>query len=116
MTAEQEARYRKFTASQQEPLRLSIALESFFNEELDAEARDTYRQYLHRRLQPAAAALIDADDTARLGQLAELGWFSAQQVDGLIGLAWEKKKAAALVWLLRWKGERYGFHDRDFSL
>ena len=116
MTTEQAALYRKFTESRQEPLRLSIALKSFFDEELDAQARDMYRQYLHRRLQPAAAALIDADDIVRLGQLAELGWFSARQVDGLIGLALGKKKTAALVWLLRWKGERYGFHDRDFSL
>ena len=71
---------------------------------------------MRRRIQPAAAALIDADNTARLGQLAELGWFNAQLVDGLIDLALKKQKVAALVWLLRWKGERYGFHDRDFSL
>lgn len=116
MTAEQEALYRKFTESRQEPLRLSIALGSFFDEGLDVQARDMYGQYLRHRLQPAAAALIDADDTARLGRLAELGWFSARQMDTLIGLALGKKKTAALVWLLRWKGELYGFHDRDFSL
>ena len=97
MTAKQTALYQKFTTSRQEPLRPSIALESFFNEELDAEVRDTYSQYLHRRLQPAAAALIEADDTARLEQLAALGWFSARQVDELINLALKKKKIAALI-------------------
>ena len=116
MTAEQAALYQKFKESRQEPLRLSIALENFSEEGLDTEVREVYQQYLHRRFQPAAEALINACDTVRLGELAELGWFSQRQVDGLIELALRKKKTAALVWLLRWKGERYGFHDRDFSL
>ena len=109
-------RYQKFTASRQEPLRLSIALEGFFQDETDDEARMAYGQYLHRRLQPAAAALIEADDTARLAHFAAQGWFIAKQTDELIRLAREKRKTAALVWLLRWKGEHYGFQDKDFSL
>ncbi len=109
-------RYQKFTTSKQEPLRLSIALEGFFQDETDDEARIAYGQYLHRRLQPAAAALIEADDTARLSQLAAQGWFTAKQTDELIRLAREKRKTAALVWLLRWKGAQYGFPDKDFSL
>ena len=111
-----DKQYRKFTGSKQEPLRLSIALEGFFQDETDDEARIAYGQYLHRRLQPAAAALIDADDTARLSRLAALGWFTANQTDELIRLAREKRKTAALVWLLRWKGAQYGFPDKDFSL
>ena len=109
-------RYQKFTTSKQEPLRLSIALEGFFQDETDDEARIAYGQYLHRRLQPAAAALIEADDTVRLSQLAAQGWFTAKQTDELIRLARGKRKTAALVWLLRWKGAQYGFPDKDFSL
>ena len=109
-------RYQKFTTSKQEPLRLSIALEGFFQDETDDEARSAYGHYLHRRLQPAAAALIEADDTARLSRLAAQGWFTAKQTDELICLAREKRKTAALVWLLRWKGAQYGFPDKDFSL
>ena len=109
-------RYQKFTTSKQEPLRLSIALEGFFQDETDDEARIAYGHYLHRRLQPAAAALIEADDTARLSRLAAQGWFTAKQTDELIRLAREKRKTAALVWLLRWKGAQYGFPDKDFSL
>ena len=111
-----DKQYRKFTVSKQEPLRLSIALEGFFQDETDDEARIAYGQYLHRRLQPAAAALIEADDTVRLSQLAAQGWFTAKQTDELIRLAREKRKTAALVWLLRWKGAQYGFPDKDFSL
>lgn len=109
-------RYQKFTTSKQEPLRLSIALEGFFQDETDDEARTAYGQYLHRRLQPAATALIEADDTVRLACFAAQGWFTAKQTDELIRLAREKRKTAALVWLLRWKGAQYGFPDKDFSL
>ena len=111
-----DERYLKFISSRQEPLRLSIALEDFFLTETDPEARSAYGQYLRRRLQPAAAMLVEADDTERLAHLAEQGWFTLKLTDGLIRLAREKKKAAVLVWLLRWKGEQYGFPDRDFAL
>ena len=109
-----DERYQKFTVSRQEPLRLSIALEEFFRDGTDAEAREAYGQYLRRRIQPAAAALIEADDTIRLARLA--GWFTAKQTDNFIRLARERGKTAALVWLLRWKGAQYGFPDKDFSL
>ncbi len=111
-----DERYQKFITSRQEPLRLSIALDGFFREDAAAEAREAYGQYLRRRLQPAAAALIEADDTVRLARLAEQGWFTAKQTDDFIRLAREKERTAALVWLLRWKGEHYGFRDKDFSL
>ena len=99
-----EDRYQKFTTSKQEPLRLAIALEGFFQEGTDSAAREAYVQYLHRRLLPAGAAL------------AAQGWFPAKQTEELIRMAREKRRTAALVWVLRWKGEQYGFHDRDFSL
>ena len=108
--------YQKFTASKQEALRLSIALEGFFREDTDGKAGRAYGEYLRRRLQPAAAALIEADDTVRLAHFAAQGWLTAKQTDALIRLAREKRKTAALVWLLRWKGEQYGFPDRDLSL
>lgn len=108
--------YQKFTVSKQEPLRLSIALEGFLREDTDAEARSAYREYLRRRLQPAAAALIEADSAAGLDRLAAEGWLGEKLTDELLHTAREKRKTAALVWLLRWKGEHYGFPDKDFSL
>lgn len=108
--------YQKFTISKQEPLRLSIALEGFLREETDGEARAAYREYLRRRLQPAAAVLIEADDVTGLARLAAEGWLTGKLTDDLLRTAREKRKTAAMVWLLRWKGEQYGFHDRDFSL
>lgn len=116
MSEDWTASYRKFQTSKQEPLRLSIALDGFFRPEPSPEAHEAYGQYLRRRLQPAVSLLIDADDAYRLAVLAEQGWFTARQTDDFIKLAREKKKTAAFVWLLRWKGDKYGFRDKDFSL
>ena len=113
MEIDQQARYQKFQQSRQEPLRLSIALEAYFQDG-DPARQEVYGQYLRRRLQPAVQALIELDDTGRLSRLAP--WFTAKQTDAFITLAREKRKTAALVWLLRWKGARYGFPDRDFTL
>lgn len=108
-----QQRYQKFQQSKQEPLRLSIALEEFFRDG-DPIRHAAYEQYLHRRLQPAVQQLVESDDTQGLSRLAP--WFNARQTDAFIALAREKQKTAALVWLLRWKGEHYGFPDKDFSL
>lgn len=110
---DRQQRYQKFQQSRQEPLRLSIALEEFFQDE-DPVRRAAYEQYLRRRLQPAVQRLVESDDTLGLSRLAP--WFTAGQTDAFIALAREKRKTAALVWLLRWKGEHYGFPDKDFSL
>lgn len=110
---DQEQRYQKFRQSKQEPLRLSIALEAFFQDG-DPVRHAAYEQYLRRRLQPAVQRLVETDDTQGLSRLAP--WFTARQTDAFIALAREKRKTAALVWLLRWKGEHYGFPDKDLSL
>lgn len=108
-----EQRYQKFRQSRQEPLRLAIALDGFF-QDTDPVRQAAYGDYLRRRLQPAVQRLVEADDTRRLSRLAP--WFTARQTDAFIALAREKQKTSALVWLLRWKGEHYGFPDKDFSL
>ena len=79
-----DERYQKFLTSKQEPLRLSIAIEGFLHGEPDTEDWTAYRDYLHRRLQPAAAALIEADNTAGLRCLAEQGWLGEKLTDELI--------------------------------
>lgn len=108
-----QQRYQKFQQSKQEPVRLSIALDEFFAD-TDLTRQAVYEQYLRRRLQPAVQQLIESDDTLRLSRLAP--WFTAKQTDAFIALARARRKTAVLVWLLRWKGEHYGFSDKDFSL
>ena len=112
-----ESLYRKFTETKQEPLRLAAALEGFFREPPPEEARRlAYGAYLKRRVRPAAAALIGAEDVEKLARLEALGWLDRHLVDELIRNARERRKPASLVWLLRLKREKYGFQDRDFSL
>ena len=112
---ELESLYTAFTASQQEPVRLDLALRAFFDETDDGR-RAVYERYLRRRLRPALAALVSADDTERLEKIAALGWLEEGAVESALALAQREGKTAALVFLLRWKGEHYGYRDWDFSL
>ncbi len=107
--------YARFAASRQEAAKLALALEGFFHDP-DTARRERYGQYLRRRLQPAAAALIAAENTAGLARLAEQGWFDARLTDRLIRTAREQGRTEPLIWLLRFKGARFGYADRDFSL
>ena len=109
-------RFEKFNTSRQEALRLSIALEEFCREEIPAEHRAVYIGYLHRRLRPALLTLVRQDDTLSLTALTQIVSLPAEALNDAIALAASEKRTAALVWLLRYKRETFGFADRDFSL
>ena len=104
--------YEKFQASQQPPVKLSIALAEGFREDAPA----AYGQYLRLRGRPAAEELICREDTEKLEQMAARGWFPGSQIDGLLRFAADRGKNEALLWLLEWKKENRGFDRRDFSL
>lgn len=107
--------YNTFTASKQEAVRLDAALRAL-PLETDPVRLEGYVRYLRRRLRPAVEALVSADDTEGLGRLAALGWLDGGTVDAGAALARRTGKSAALVWLLRWKGEHNAYRDRDLSL
>lgn len=113
---EEERLYRTFRETKQEPLRLEAALRGFFLEGVEPAQREDYGGYLRRRVRPAVEKLIEEDRADRLEQLEKLGWFDARQVDEYIRMAREREKVSALVWLLELKREKYGYHDKDFSL
>lgn len=108
--------YQRFLETKQEPLRLSAALTGFFLDGVEEPQRQAYGAYLKRRIRPAAAALVETEDTDRLARLADLGWLDRPALEACIQTARERKKFAALVWLLRLKQAQFGFPDRDFSL
>ena len=60
MDKEQEFLYEKFKSTGQEKVKLSCALEGFFQEkeETSEEAKNAYSQYLKRRIRPAMEELI----------------------------------------------------------
>ena len=103
--------YQQFLELKQEPRRLAIALEEYFTDEAH---RDAYGAYLQRRIRPAAAALMDADDIERLEGLRQ--WFTAPLVDELLQTAIRLRKPAAAVWLLQVKQTQFGFPGHGLSL
>lgn len=116
MEASRQEWFEKFMTSRQEPLRLSIALEEFTRPDVPEDRRETYGQYLRRRIRPAVMELVRADDARSLRVLAGQGWLDAKTVEDAVALAAREKKTAALVWLLLYKQDAFGFCDRDFSL
>lgn len=103
--------YQQFLELKQEPRRLAIALTEYFTDEAH---RDAYGAYLQRRIRPAAAALMDADDIERLEGLRQ--WFTAPLVDELLRTAIRLRKPAAAVWLLQVKQAQFGFPGHGLSL
>ena len=103
--------YQQFLELKQEPRRLAIALTEYFTDEAH---RDAYGAYLQRRIRPAAAALMDADDIERLEGLRQ--WFTAPLVDELLQTAIRLRKPAAAVWLLQVKPAQFGFPGHGLSL
>lgn len=120
---ETEQIYRKFTETKQQKLRLEAALQGFFlAEENGVEAvqkeeyKEEYKSYLKTRIRPAMEALIREEETEKMEALAQFEWFGAKELETFIRSAREQGKLSALVWLLKFKQEKYGYQDKDFSL
>lgn len=114
---EQEKLYDKFCTTQQEPVKLAIALRCFFMEqEVEEEQRSAYGQYLRKRIRPAVEQLIEEEGVGQLAYLEARGWIGEELLEGFIRRARERGKTASLVWLLHLKDEKYGYTDKDFSL
>ena len=99
-------------------MRLTAALEGFFLEaDIEESQRDAYAAYLKRRIRPAMERLIreNALEKMECTGAARAG-VGAQEMDAFIRQAQSLGQEAAMLWLMRRKGERYGYHDRDFTL
>jgi hypothetical protein len=106
---------QKFLESKQEALRLTIALERFFETDLP-EQKDLYGRYLKTRIRPAMEHLIAAGSLDKIAALADYVDLSERNLDDFIEMAMQHKQTEILVYLLKKKRERFGFSDRDFSL
>ena len=111
-----DQRFEKFKESRQPALKLSIACEDFFKEETLEQAKNAYRDYLLKRLRPAAEYLVCREDLSCLSALFDLNPFPADLLDQLLSCAVKEQRPAAFAWLLGKKKETYGFPQRDFSL
>lgn len=117
MECKEELLYQRFLNTGQEAVRLTAALEGFFLDEAIPKAhRDAYAAYLKRRIRPAMERLIRENALEKMDALEQRGWFGARELDAFIQQAQALGEEAAMLWLMRRKGKRYGYHDRDFTL
>ena len=119
----------EFLSTGQEARRLSIALLQFIQID-DPEWKNKYQKYLSLRFRPALSTL-EGGTAGSLGQPADLhraGQNGLQQCDGLVELfdplhvlhsfarSITKQQEEILSFLMKLKKDRFGFHDREFTL
>lgn len=117
MESKEELLYQRFLNTAQEAVRLTAALDGFFADaDIPEDHRAAYASYLKRRIRPAMERLIRENALEKMDVLEQRGWFGAREMDTFISWAQSLGQEAAMLWLMRRKGERYGYHDRDFTL
>lgn len=118
MEKEQGFLYEKFKSTGQERVKLSLALEGFFDETSGCmeDAKLAYSQYLRRRIRPAMELLIREENIQKMEQLEKNNWFGRNELESFIRTARKEQKLESLVWLMKLKDDKYGYTDRDFTL
>lgn len=107
---------RKFLESGQEPQKLKIALQRFFEEDLEESWRARYESYLKQRIRPAVVQLIRLGEVQKVQRLVEKDWLNIQGLEECILLAGREGQLEIQLFLLEWKKRIYGFSDNDFFL
>lgn len=105
----------KFLESKQEPLKLAIALERYFQVN-SGEWKQRYAVYLKQRIRPAMMELIKRGELDKIGVISAMGWFSESNLNEFIAEAGNNDQMEIQLFLLELKKEKYGFSDRDFTL
>lgn len=105
----------KFESSEQEKIRLDIALKRF-TEVCDPAWKTKYKQYLSLRFRPAINELIRQGDLFRIQKLCEFASVTTASLDSFINESVQCRQDEILAFFLEFKKEHFGFHDRDFSL
>ena len=99
-------------------IKLKQAIERYFQEGTDRSQKEYQEaeKYLRLRIRPAMEFLVESEETDRMSVLEQQGWFGEKELDAFIRKARECGKIRSLVWLLHLKNDRYGFHEKNFSL
>ena len=83
---------------------------------LEEKYRLNYLQYLKRHAKDAVKTVVEFDELESLSALADLGLFTADNIDVLIDLANKAGKAELLSYLMNYKNSRIGISDEDYEL
>lgn len=105
----------KFESAGQESQRLSIALRRF-TEVSDPAWKEKYQRYLALRFRPAMSDLISRGDLYRIRKLFCFASVTESALNTFIDDAAYRKQEEILAFLLEFKQEHFGFHDREFTL
>ena len=108
--------YRKFLESGQEPQKLKIALQRFFEEDLEESWKERYEGYLKQRIRPAAEQLIRLGEVTKIQKLVEKDWLSRYALEECIMLASRERQTEIQLLLMEWKKRKFGFSDREYRL
>lgn len=104
-----------FESSGQEAVRLSIALKRF-TEIQDPAWKKKYEKYLSLRFRPAMSELIRHGDIARIRALFLFAPVTESALVTFTDDAARLHQEEILAFLLEYKKEHFGFHDREFTL
>ena len=105
----------KFRSTQQEKLRLRIALQEFLRgQELPEAVREEYECYLRKRRRPAAEELIQAGEVAGLKILKDRKILDLNFLDFYLERARACGQTEVVAWLLGLK-YREGFAEKDYE-
>jgi hypothetical protein len=117
MNEQANAMYQKFRSSQQAAVRLELALNGYFTENVfTPQQTQAFADYLKLRIRPALQSLIDQENTDKILYMDTQGWISAALVEEGLLHAIRLKKTQAFLCLLKIKADKHGFHDRKFDL
>lgn len=105
----------RFQKSEQEKVKLSIALKRYFEVKED-ELKAMYGDYLQYRIRPALERLIEEEALSKMQVLWENHWLNQELLERGMILAREHGKMQAHIWLMQRKTESYSFSGKDFSL
>lgn len=107
---------RRFQESGQEEIRLSIALERYFQIQEEGALRKRYQEYLSLRLRPAVQRLIEQGKNRQFMKLLEENPINAAMLDSFILEAGRCKNREAQILLLGRKKEMEGFSQESWEL
>ena len=105
----------EFLSTGQETRRLTIALKRFCEID-DPEWKNKYQKYLSLRFRPALSALIREGDLTRIQALCSFAPVTESALNSFIDEAVGNQQEEILSFLMNLKKDRFGFHDREFTL
>ena len=111
MTAYEE----EFLSTGQETRRLSIALKRFCEVD-DPEWKNKYQKYLSTRFRPALSALIREGDLLKIQEICSFAPVTEAALNSFIDESVQNRQEEILAYFMNLKKDRFGFHDREFTL